>query len=201
MTEPEKLSPQEVSQAIQTATKPESLGWELLVVLISIAFGVVLWQTNAVSYLLDFTKEISILTSFVAGMFFTSIFTAAPSVVIIAELARHYSVFWLAFFGGLGALLGDYVIFRFVRDKVSDALIALLRRKSNERWRAIFRMGLFRWLTPFIGAVIIASPLPDELGLTVWGISKLPTKYFVPLSFSLNFLGILIVGLIAKATL
>jgi hypothetical protein len=60
-------------------------------------------------------------------------------------------------------------------------------------------MRVFRAVMPFLGALIIASPLPDELGLVFLGISKLKTRYFLPLSFVLNFFGILIIGLIAKS--
>ncbi|MEK7212195.1 MAG: hypothetical protein AAB686_00775 [Patescibacteria group bacterium] len=195
----QKSPPKEIKGVVPTVAKPENLGWELLIILISVAVGIVLWKTQAIAGVLGLAGEVDVLVSFLAGVFFASIFTVVPATVVIVEMAGHYSLFWLAFFGGLGALCGDYIIFRFVRDRVSDSLITLLRRHSSERWLAIFHLRLFRHLMPLIGAIIIASPLPDELGLTIWGLSKLPTKYFVPLSFSLNALGILVIGLIARA--
>lgn len=64
---------------------------------------------------------------------------------------------------------------------------------------SIFRLRIFRWSIAFLGALVIASPLPDELGLMMLGFSKIKTSFFVPISFLLNFLGILVIGLIAKA--
>src|SRR3989304_3240061 len=55
-----------------------------------------------------------------------------------------------------------------------------------------FRLRFFRWLIAFLGALVIASPLPDELGLMMMGFSKMRTLFFIPISFLLNSLGILI---------
>ncbi|OGG78335.1 hypothetical protein A3A36_01445 [Candidatus Kaiserbacteria bacterium RIFCSPLOWO2_01_FULL_52_12b] len=63
---------------------------------------------------------------------------------------------------------------------------------------SIFRPRLFKWLIPFVGALIIASPLPDEAGLAMMGLSKMKTSVFIPISFALNFLGILAIGIFAK---
>jgi len=41
-----------------------------------------------------------------------------------------------------------------------------------------------------VGALIIISPLPDELGVSLMGISKLKWYRFLLLSFTLNTLGI-----------
>ncbi|KKR47070.1 MAG: hypothetical protein UT80_C0011G0001, partial [Parcubacteria group bacterium GW2011_GWC1_40_13] len=68
----------------------------------------------------------------------------------------------------------------------------------QKRLFSIFRPKLFKWLIPFIGALIIASPLPDEAGLAMMGLSKMKTSVFIPISFALNFLGILAIGLFAK---
>jgi hypothetical protein len=41
-----------------------------------------------------------------------------------------------------------------------------------------------------LGAFIIASPLPDELGLTLMGMSKVRLAVLVPVSFVMNAVGI-----------
>ena len=50
-----------------------------------------------------------------------------------------------------------------------------------------------------LGGIIIASPFPDELGISLLGFSKMKTTAFIPVSLIFNFLGILAIGLIAKA--
>ena len=175
------------------------LTWDLVIIAISVAVGIILIKTEAVRFVLGWAGEARIIASFLGGMFFSSIFTAFPATIALGEIAREYSIFWTAFFGGLGALLGDFLIFRFFRDEVSEALLALFSKPERKRWAHIFRLKIFRWIFPLIGAIIIASPLPDEIGLVIWGATKMPNRYFAPLSFALNSLGILIIGLIARA--
>ena len=54
---------------------------------------------------------------------------------------------------------------------------------------------------PLTGAIIIASPLPDELGLAMMGLSRVPIAAFIPISYTMNFLGILLIEFIAGAAL
>lgn len=171
---------------------------DLVIILISIAIAVVLVQTKIIEKLITRTMEFKIIGNFIAGIFFTSIFTVAPATVALAEIAKANSVFLTAIFGGLGALLGDFIIFRFIKNNLSKDLIYLVRKTRNERFSSIFRLRLFRHLMTLAGAVVIASPLPDELGLAMMGLSKIKTSLFVPISFLLNSTGILIIGLIAK---
>ena len=51
----------------------------------------------------------------------------------------------------------------------------------------------FSWTLPILGAIIIASPLPDEMGVGLMGISKLKTSKFILLSFILNAIGIFLI--------
>jgi hypothetical protein len=55
-------------------------------------------------------------------------------------------------------------------------------------------MHIFRWIAFVLGAVIIASPLPDELGIAILGFARLGSNLFVPLSFVSNFLGLVAVA-------
>jgi len=168
------------------------------IIFLSIIIAVILIKTGALKILLTSTKELRIVGSFIAGIFFVSIFTAAPATVALAEIAQSNSIFLVAFFGGLGALIGDLLIFRFIKDDLSKDFLYLIEKSKSERLMSIFRLKLFRWLIPFLGALVVASPLPDELGLMMMGLSKIKTSLFVPLSFLLNALGILVIGLIAK---
>ena len=172
---------------------------DLGIIILSIVIAVILVKTGALKSLLTSTQELKFIGSFVAGIFFVSVFTAAPATVVLAEIAQSNSIFWVAFFGGVGALVGDLVIFRFIKNRLSDDFLYLIKKSKSERLISVFRLRLFRWLIPFVGALIVASPLPDELGLTMMGLSKMKTSLFIPLSFLLNFLGILAIGLIVKA--
>jgi hypothetical protein len=62
----------------------------------------------------------------------------------------------------------------------------------------MWRFRWFSWAMLVAGAIIIASPLPDELGVALMGIGEIRPRVFLPLSFAMNTLGIVIVGLAAQ---
>lgn len=134
-----------------------------------------------------------------AGAFFTSVFTTAPAIALLGTFAETTSLPTLAILGGLGAVCGDYLIFRFVKDRLAEDFKYLLSFSGKKRFSAIFKTQLFRVFTPFVGALIIASPLPDEIGVAMLGVSKVKNRVFLPVSFVANGTGILLIGLIAKS--
>ena len=174
---------------------------DLGIIILSVVIAIILAKTGILAGILTSTQEWTILGSLIAGMFFVSIFTAAPAGVVLFEMAATNPTWVVALFGGIGALIGDLMIFRFIKDSLSEDIHWVLRKTKLERLTSIFQLKLFRWFVPFIGALIVASPLPDEIGLAMMGLSKMKTSIFVPISFVLNFLGILIIGLFAKGIL
>ncbi|MDD4901982.1 MAG: hypothetical protein PHE24_02490 [Patescibacteria group bacterium] len=172
---------------------------DLAIILFSIIITILLIKTGVLNTLLAGTQQVKILGSFIAGMFFTSIFTTAPATITLAELARSNSIWQVAIFGGIGATIGDLVIFQFLKNELVEDFSGLVKKYGSKRVIAIFHLKFLRWFFAFLGALVIASPLPDELGLAMMGVSKVKTRVFIPLSFALNTLGILIIGLIAKS--
>ena len=180
--------------------KNSTFSKDLSIVALSVLIAVIMVKTKLLSGILLHTKDFEFIGSFIAGLFFTSIFTTAPAIVALGEMASVGSVFMTAFFGAIGAVIGDLIIFRFVRDNLSEHFYSIVgREKWWKKIRFIFRMKYFRWITFFIGGLIIASPLPDELSVGLLGFSKINTKQFIPISFIFNFIGILAIGLVAKS--
>ncbi|MFZ3044249.1 MAG: hypothetical protein WA058_04065 [Minisyncoccia bacterium] len=172
---------------------------DLLGIASSVGFAVLLLQTNILGTILTSTKELEFFGSFVAGLFFTSVFTTAPAMVALGGIANANSILPVVIFGALGATVGDFIIFRFIRDRFSEHLIELARHRSTvRRIHALLKMRIFRWMSFFVGGLVIASPLPDELGISLFGLSKMKTVWFIPLSFVFNSIGILMIGLVAQ---
>lgn len=167
-------------------------------ILLSIVVSFIMIKINLLGGLLTATHEIKYLSSFIAGLFFTSIFTTAPAIVALGEMAQSNSVIVVAIFGALGALIGDLMIFRFVKCDLMGDISYLLKKTHFKRIASIPRLHLFRWVVMFLGAAIIASPLPDELGIAMMGLCGTRTWIFSSLSLTFNFAGIMAVGLIAQ---
>lgn len=133
---------------------------------------------------------------FIAGMLFAFGFTAPFSVGFFISL--NPSNIWIAgIIGGLGALMSDLIIFHTIKFSFEDEfkklrnsktfvrVIRSIERKVNEKIR-IYLMYVF-------AGILIASPLPDEVGVTMLvGLTMISAKTLAPISFVLNTLGILI---------
>lgn len=170
----------------------------LLVLGASVILAVVLAKSGVFEKLLIASAELKFIGSFVAGLFFTSLFTVAPATVALAEIAQSAPIGLVALLGGSGAVIGDLLLFKFLKSRLGDDLISLLKHARGRRLAALFNSPVLRSLSWVLGAAVIASPLPDELGLFLMGLSALKTKYLIPLSFILNSLGIFAVGLVSR---
>ena len=169
---------------------------DLLLILVSVIYTVVLLQLGVFEHLFLIVKDSIYLGSFVVGIFFTSVFTLAPSAVALAELSLHASPYLVAFSGALGAMCGDLVLFFFVRGIFGPDIRAVLKEEKISL-RHYFQLGFMRWFAPLLGAFIIASPLPDEFGLTLLGFSKVRLHILIPILFIFNYIGILFVSVVA----
>lgn len=137
--------------------------------------------------------------SFVSGIFFVSIFTVAPASVIIFDIAKTLDPFLVAITAGIGAVIGDYLIFRFIRDRVFEELSPLIKNNGRNFFAKIFSSPFFAWIIPVLGALVIASPLPDEIGIGLMGLSKVKNWQFLLITFLLNAIGIFLVIIIARS--
>lgn len=170
---------------------------------LSILFAILMWKTHLVEQIIANTAASHYAGSLISGIFFTSIFSSAPATIALGEIARLNSLWTTAFFGGIGALLGDLFIFKFMRDDITRDLRYLVSLiKFEERflarthhWR---ELKFFKVTLTLLGALVIASPLPDELGLMIWGVSHVKTRTVALLTFVLNFFGILLIGWVAR---
>jgi len=99
----------------------------------------------------------------------------------------------VALWGALGAVCGDLVLFYFIRDRFSDDLLNSFSSVFTRHFLASFHVGFYKWVSPVLGALIIASPLPDEFGITLLGFSKTRTWALMIISFIGNILGIYLI--------
>lgn len=174
--------------------------WQDLIILVaSILVAIAISQIEFLRLIFNNSLTASPLESFTAGLFFTSFFTTAPAIVVLGKLAQSGSLITVSVFGALGAVCGDYLIFRFVRDRLGDDLKTVMGGRRAKKFTHFIKSRAFRWLSPFVAGAIIASPLPDELAIMVMGFARARTSFFVPFSFVANFVGIILIGLVARA--
>jgi len=169
----------------------------IIVASIFVAWGLV--ESSIIDRLISLSGGLYVLDAFVSGLFFTSAFTTAPAIVVFAKLGHLYQPIVLALVGGLGAMIGDLIIFNFVKGHISEDVNYLFSKAKSRRIRHLFDYRFMRWSMAFLGAIVIASPLPDELGLTLMGLSKISFARFVLISYIFNSIGIFVIASIARA--
>lgn len=165
----------------------------LTLLTIGLAIAFFLYQFESFhTFLLSFGSW-GYLGAFIAGFLFVSSFSAATGILILLVLAEKLLPLEIALLAGLGAVCGDLLIFRFVKDDLIEEIRPVFERFGGKHVALLLHTKYFSWSLPLIGALIIASPLPDEVGVSLMGISKMSTVKFLTLSFVLNSLGILFV--------
>lgn len=167
-------------------------------IIISVLMAIIIAQNQAFKNWLLQLGSFEYFGALFAGMLFVSSFTVAISVVIFGIMAQNIHPTALGLIGGVGAVIGDYIIFKFVRSHIQDELAALFGKENSSYVRHILRSKYVAWTLPVIGAFIIASPLPDELGVSLLGISKMSEGKFILISYIFNALGILMIASVAK---
>lgn len=136
---------------------------------------------------------------FLCGVLFVSTFTVVPSIALLYEFAGVLNPWWVAIIAGLGTMVGDYFVFKFLRDGIFEEIGPIFAKLEGSFLKKIFASPFFVWLTPIIGAILIASPVPDEIGVSMMGLSKIKLWQFMLISFCLGFIAIFMVVLLAGA--
>lgn len=167
--------------------------------ILSILLLILLADTPVVHAFIRHIGTYGYLGSFLAGIFFVSTFTVAPASLVLFHLAQEYDAIFIALTAGAGGVIGDVLIFRFFKDKLFEEFTPLINELMRRPVFALFKSPYFVWLTPVIGAIIIASPFPDEVGIGMMGLSKIKEWQFMLLTFALNSFGILLIILLAQA--
>lgn len=172
---------------------------DVALIVVSVLVAVYAVRSGLLDELFRSSGEIRFLGVFLAGFFWVSLFTAAPATAVIIELANRVPILEIVVVGGLGALVGDLFILSVIKNHVTETLNDGFKRVSGRSLKRLSRRPFLHWFLPALGALIIASPFPDEIGLGLMGLAKTNKKYIAPLSFFLNALGILGIALAARA--
>lgn len=139
--------------------------------------------------------------AFVGGMLYVSTFTAAIGILILLYLAETTPILPLSLVAGVGGVVGDFVIFKLIRTSLKEELNSLYYKLGGMYISRLFtKKSPLGWMLPVLGAVVIASPLPDEIGVSMIGVSKMTTTNFLILSLFLDCIGICLLVFFAAGT-
>jgi hypothetical protein len=129
--------------------------------------------------------------AFIGGILYISSFTAAIGALLLISLTETVPIIPLCLLAGLGGLVGDLLIFKFIRSEMKNELHRLYDILGGTSITRLFKRNKpLSWLVPILGAVVIASPLPDEIGISMLGVTQIRMAHFSIMAFVLDIVGV-----------
>lgn len=163
--------------------------------IIAVILAYVIFSNPSIAGFISGLNSFGYIGAFIAGMFYTFGFTSPFSAGFFIDL-NPQNIFLAGILGGLGALLGDLAIFEFVKKYFSDEFRKLGKEKVVVSIGKIFDLldkKLRTYVLYLIAVILIASPLPDEAGITILaGLTKIKEYEIAIISIIFNTIGILI---------
>ena len=175
---------------------------KITIFLLSIILSYFVFTLPSIERYLSSLGEAGYLGAFIAGLLFSFGFTTPLAIGLLINL-NPPNIILAAFLGGAGALLSDLLIFQFIKSSFIDEFNRLQKFPSFQIFKNNIERSLPRKISIYLfyalAGAIIASPLPDELGLSLLaGLTTINLKKLAVISFIMNTLGILIILLIGQ---
>lgn len=164
----------------------------LFVLSIIFAFGISRYEPLH-AFLLNI-GNLGYVGAFIAGLLYVSTFTVGIGAVILLILAEKLPLAELVIIGGLGGVIGDLTIFHIFKDNLSGEINSVYNRiDSKHHFIKLLHSKYFSWTMPVLGAIIIASPIPDEFGISLISISRMKTYQFLLITLILDILSVFLI--------
>ena len=178
---------------------PVTVTLEAWILIASTLLSIWLAKSDIIGTFIGHAAEFEEISSFIAGIFFTSVLTTTPAIITLGELGQHIAPWKVALFGAAGAVSGDILIFRFLHSPLANYIIRIAFSLRLRRMGVALEKSALWWVAPLVGAIIVASPLPDEIGLLMMGLSGMRLGSFIVLTYVMNAAGIYIIAITAQA--
>ena len=173
---------------------------KFLLLFITFIIAYLMFYGNSNPAFHDFIISLNYFGTFISGILFSYGFTAAPATALFLIFAKEQNIIAAGLIGGFGALLGDLLIFSFIRASFKDEVEKLYKEKFVRYLAEHTNPTFKKYFIPIFAGLIIASPLPDEIGINILAAyNHTSMKVFTLLSYVLNTAGIFVILLIGSA--
>ena len=173
---------------------------KFLLLLLTFIFAYILFKGRNFLQIKNLVSSFGYIGTFLSGSFFTYGFTSAPATALLLIISKEQNIILAGLIAGFGALIGDLIIFTFIRfsfkDEIKDISRSRLYKIIDKKTHHLFK----RYFNPILAGFIIASPLPDEIGVALFAASMhISRRLFSVISYLVNTLGIFIILMIGKS--
>ncbi len=170
---------------------------KLFLLLISIILAYIIFSQESIQNYLSNIGNLGYLGIFIAGLLFSFGFTTPFAIALFITIPVQ-NIMSFAIIAGFAAMLSDLFIFRLIKISFMDEFNELQKTSSfktiSDLIKSNIKLKIRNYLLFFLAGIIIASPLPDELGITMLaGLTHIKTRILMLISFICNTFGILII--------
>ena len=173
---------------------------KLFALITCIILAYILFQSSGITSWLEKINDLSYLGVFVAGVLIAFGFTA-PFAIALFLMMEPSNIFLAAIIGGIGSTLTDVLILRWIRFSLLDEFHKIRKSHIAKKIRQIVnnnvQIKVKHYLLYVFAGIVIASPLPDEIGVTMLaGLTVIKENKLVWISFVLHTLATLVLLLL-----
>jgi hypothetical protein len=137
--------------------------------------------------------------TFLAGLLYPYSFTSSAGTAILLILAKEQNVLLAGIIASAGVLISDMGIFFFVKFSFSDEVQKLSKETIVQALSRRIPASLRSYLLMAVAGILIASPLPTEIGIILMAsVKKMSTKKFAIIVYGLHVSAIFVILLIGS---
>jgi uncharacterized membrane protein YwaF len=137
--------------------------------------------------------------AFIAGVLYPYSFTSVAATAILLIIAQTQNILYAGIVASFGALLSDLAIFFFVKRSFGDEVQKLSKEPAILKLGRLIRPSIRVPLVVALASILIASPLPTEIGIMLMtSVKKISTKKFAVIVYALHVSAIYVILLIGN---
>lgn len=177
---------------------------KFILLILSFVLAYLLFSNREFAILKELLSASGYIGGFATGILFVYGFTAPIATALLLLIAKTQNIWLTGFIAGFGALLGDFIIFKFIKHSFKNEIELLKQEKIFVNLHKLIpdfvkQHKITGYFTMLFAGFVIASPLPDEIGVSLLAISTdISDNWFLILSYILNTCGIFVILLIGN---
>ena len=163
---------------------------KICLLFLSILFAYLLFTNDFVFSQITKLNYFGYIGVFFAGILSSFGFTAPFSIGFFIAFEPE-NILLAAILAGLGSVIADLIIFRFVKNYFADEFVLLKKEKIFIKFEKFlerdFGTKFVNHLMYVLAGILIATPLPDEIGVAmIAGLTKVNQKFLAIAGFLLH---------------
>lgn len=173
---------------------------KLFLLILSFVLVYFLFRNTGISGWISSLSRFNYLGSFISGILISFGFSAALGVGFFIALIPE-NIILVAVLGGLGAMIGDLIIFKSIKFSFMDEFKKLEKtpaiRKIEEIVKGKKHVIVWHYLLYIFAGIILATPVPDEIGVAMLaGLTTIKPLNLAVISFAVHAVAIFLLLLI-----